>query len=158
MKCCNNLLSKIFNKPNKFKWFKIKNVDIKLSTIANDNIKENIDDNKLRELKLLENLKTISDIDVNQRLYLENDILTIDDSWFQSISRWYWEQNHIKHINYIRHMISLSLNYKDRSDVKLLLQKCKTYGLVNYRKTYENCIDDDCRYRFDNLAELLNKI
>jgi hypothetical protein len=88
------------------------------------------------DIKLMENLTVISNIHKNEKLYLNNDILTIDNSYLYSVSRWWYEQNGLVISNYIKHMINIAITYKNSPEIIILLNKCKEYGLLNLKQTY----------------------
>lgn len=110
----------------------------------------NILRSKIIDEKLLLNLTVISNIEKNDKLYLNNDVLTIDTNYFQMLTRWYSSQNRETTVDYIKHIITLSKGYND-DKTKELLQKCKTTSLPNLNYTYSN--DENIVNKINSIIE-----
>ena len=98
---------------------------------------------KIIDAKLLTNLNTISELQVGQKLYLENDVLTVDTNYYmQGLLRSYYGQNRENTVKYLTHIITLALelNIPPHEQLSVVLPKCKI-GLQNLAKTYESCPD-----------------
>lgn len=107
---------------------------------------------KVIDEKLLLNLTVISEIQKGEKLYLNNDVLSIDNNYFQILTRWYSEQNRNTTVDYIKHIIVLSKEYTDNK-TKTLLQKCKTDSLPNLQYTYSN--DENITNKINSIIELI---
>jgi hypothetical protein len=120
---------------------------------------------------ILENLIILSQIQTNQKLYIEyinsynenmNYKISIDNSLIPQVSRWYYNQNRINTINVIDKLIYISITfinyYKHINDninlIKLsTILKNSIFGLNNLQNTYATD-----KHSCDKLILIINKI
>merc|ERR1711998_305784 len=74
---------------------------------------------------IISNLKTLGNVKQNNKLYIKNDILYIDDSnkYFQGLYRWLYSQSRNDSLNYIESLVISIRNMM--TNLKLSLNSIK---------------------------------
>lgn len=127
-------------------------------------------DNDLNENLLTKNLLVLTNLNINQKLYINyfnvksklNFEIVLDNSFFPQFSRWYYSQSRMNTISAIDNLIDITIEqiklYKTYNNFDLLnkyndLLKKTLDGLINLKKTYES--DSDYSYK---ITKIMNKI
>lgn len=101
--------------------------------------------------KLLHNIIIIGDLKKDQKLWLINDMLSIDNSVIQPISRWYNKQSRNIIIPFVAKTINIALQNKKYKDIKDFLL-VSTDGLENLILSYP-----EKKREIDILIDLIHK-
>lgn len=114
---------------------------------------------------LINNLKTLIDLEVYQKIYVEyfttkselNFKIFVDNTYFQQITRWYYNQNRTNAVDAITKIINITLNQikinENTNDIlynklNILLQKAYI-GLEKLKITYET--DSEIVYKINKI-------
>ena len=100
--------------------------------IINNNIKFITYDDEL----VIHNLTIIKSLKTKQKLWLENNKLSIDNSWFQSYSRKMYSQSKDNILNFLKEFYEYVIKYKYNNNKIMDLVHDTRIGLINLVQTY----------------------
>lgn len=86
--------------------------------------------------KIKKDLIILANIKIGDKMCIHNNELIVDNSYFQSVSRWVNGYSSTQIINYIVELIEIIGKYTDNEELKSLIIEAK-YGLNNLRETYK---------------------
>jgi len=100
--------------------------------IINNNVKFITYDDEL----VIHNLTIIKSLKTKQKLWLENNKLSIDNSWFQSYSRKIYSQSKDNILNFLKEFYEYVIKYKYNNNKIMDLVHDTRIGLINLVQTY----------------------
>jgi len=105
--------------------------------------------------ELVVNLKVISLIAVNSKLYTKGSLLNLEQASIipESIRRWYRQDNRDEAIKKIDRTITKSMSYVTKSPQIVQYLKDSKAGILNMKDTYSLCVQTSAR-----LDTILDKI
>jgi hypothetical protein len=105
--------------------------------------------------ELVVNLKVISLIAVNSKLYTKGSLLNLEQASIipESIRRWYRQDNRDEAIKKIDRTITKSISYITKSPQIVQYLKDSKAGILNMKDTYSLCVQTSAR-----LDTILDKI
>jgi hypothetical protein len=162
------------NKTSEIKFYKFNdNPDETPSSSEPTDKKNDIKNDNMLELTLDDifiNLTLISKIEVGNKLFNEDKYINIDNSYFPSITRWFYGNNRKTSINFISQILSKSFEYfseliiannSESSKKSLRLNsdlKNSINGLTNLKLTYnyDKLIQSEIDVMIDNIRSKID--